>query len=202
MKSQDEFSELKAAALAATQGKWEMGAMPVVGPFGAASHIMSLVINTKGDSNLVHAVAAGVLCTAVTGTGPNSEANARYIATASPAVALSLLANLEETRKENVYFCNLNAQKNERIAELEAAQNEIGAKAVEHIANVISEAMNELSIIDRMLYARNIRIIQAAAAVIRCEASRMRNRKASSYSVNTEDVNIGWLQKASQGDAE
>lgn len=178
MKTKDEFSELKAAALAATQGKWEMGTMPVVGPFGAASHIMSLVINTKGDSNLVHAVAAGVLCTAVTGTGPNSEANARYIATASPAVVLSLLANLE------------------------AAQNEIGAKAVERIANVISEAMNELSIIDRMLYARNIRIIQAAAAVIRREASRMRNRKASSYSVNTEDVNIGWLQKASQGDAE
>lgn len=90
----------------------------------------------------------------------------------------------------------------QRIAELEAEQNEIGAKAVERIANVISEAMNELSIIDRMLYARNIRIIQAAAAVIRREASRMRNRKASSYSVNTEDVNIGWLQKASQGDAE
>lgn len=202
MKTQDEFSELKAAALAATQGKWEMSAMPVVGLFGAASHIMSLVINTKGNSNLVHAVAAGDLCTAVTGTGPNSEANARYIATASPAVVLSLLANLEETRKENVYFCNLNAQKNECIAELEAAQNEIGAKAVEYIANVISEAMNELSIIDRMLYARNIRIIQAAAAVIRREASRMRNRKASSYSVNTEDVNIGWLQKASQGDAE
>nr|WP_314592184.1 hypothetical protein [uncultured Serratia sp.] len=90
----------------------------------------------------------------------------------------------------------------QRIAELEAEQNEIGAKAVERIANVISEAMNELSIIDRILYARNIRIIQAAAAVIRREASRMRNRKASSYSENTEDVNIGWLQKASQGDAE
>ncbi|MFS7242302.1 ead/Ea22-like family protein [Serratia proteamaculans] len=122
MKLQDEFSELKAAALAATQGKWEMGTMPVTGQLGAASHIMSLVIYTKGDSNLVHAVTAGVRCTAVTGTGPNSEHNARYIAAASPTVVLSLLAELEKAQQENIYFCNLNAQKNERIAELERAR--------------------------------------------------------------------------------
>ncbi|MBI6182415.1 hypothetical protein JEQ07_18730 [Serratia proteamaculans] len=34
----------------------------------------------------------------------------------------ALLAALEEERKENVYFCNLNAQKNECIAELERAR--------------------------------------------------------------------------------
>lgn len=108
----------------------------------------------------------------------------------------------EKAERESTYFCNLNAQKNERIAELEAAQNEIGAKAIERLANEISEGMNELGMIDRMLYAHNIRIIRATAAVIRREAERVRNRKTPSCSANTEDVNIGWLQRASQGDAE
>ncbi|WP_269934808.1 ead/Ea22-like family protein [Serratia liquefaciens] len=199
MKLQDEFSELKAAALAATQGKWEMGAMPVTGQFGATSYIMSLVINTKGDSNLVHAVAAGVRCTAVTGTGPNSEHNARYIAAASPAVVLSLLAELEKTQKESVYFCNLNAQKNERIGEMEAAQSEASAKTLDRIADKMSKAMDELRVFDRILYANNIQVMRNVASIIRREAERMRDSKVPGDSVNTQDVNIGWLQRATPG---
>lgn len=38
----------------------------------------------------------------------------------SQECVFAMLAALEEARKESTYFCNLNAQKNERIAELEA----------------------------------------------------------------------------------
>lgn len=38
------------------------------------------------------------------------------------SIIIDLLAALEEAQKANVYFCNLNARKNERIAELERAR--------------------------------------------------------------------------------
>lgn len=38
------------------------------------------------------------------------------------SIIIDLLAALEEAQKESVYFCNLNARKNERIAELERAR--------------------------------------------------------------------------------
>lgn len=108
----------------------------------------------------------------------------------------------EKAESESTYFCNLNAQKNERIAELEAAQNEIGAKAIERIADEITKAMDELGMIDRVLYARSIQFMRNVASIIRREAKRMRDSKAPGDSVNTQDVNIGWLQRATPGDPE
>jgi hypothetical protein len=110
-----------------------------------------------------------------------------------------LLEELEAAQKESVYFCNLNAQKNERIGELEAAQNEISAKTLDHIADKMSKAMNELRVFDRMLYANNIQVMRNVASIIRREAERMRDSKVPGDSVNTQDVNIGWLQRATPG---
>lgn len=95
-----------------------------------------------------------------------------------------LLEELEAAQKEVVYFCNLNAQKNECIAKLEAAQNEIGAKAVERMADEMSRAMNELSLFDRMLCAHSIQVMQKTALILRREADRMRNGKASGVCSN------------------
>ena len=110
----DKFSELKAAALAATPGPWNR-----------------TLTRFNGITNSTHSMASfsseGVLANA------NEKRDAIFIAAANPAVVLDLLAELEASRKQNQELaqqCGRSgvratiaerklAAKDKRIAELE-----------------------------------------------------------------------------------
>ncbi|HCG1391861.1 TPA: ead/Ea22-like family protein [Pseudomonas aeruginosa] len=90
----DKFSELKAAAMAATQGPWEWFTS------NSMARLSSIPSGKDGDVLSAFRASDGVPCVSV------SQHDMAFIATANPAAILALLAELEA--------------KDERIAELEA----------------------------------------------------------------------------------
>lgn len=83
----DKFSELKAAAMAATPGQWaaELTEVWVVSD-GTADFMLT---NIFGDNEL---------------SAEQDRANAAFIAAANPPAVLELLAELEEVKAENMLF--------------------------------------------------------------------------------------------------
>ena len=96
----DKFSELKAAAMAATPGPWKR-----------------TITRFNGITNSTHSMASfsteGVLANA------NEKRDAIFIAAANPAAVLALLAELEDERSSREQWQQNCTRAEERIAELE-----------------------------------------------------------------------------------
>lgn len=128
----DKFSELKAAAMAATPGPWILD-----DDSWSEGDNANVSTEERYDGRIVSIAQ-------IEGGGSESgfdepfsteqQANARYITAANPAVVLALLAELEA--------------KDKRIAELEAEEEVWGSAALKHLARA-EEAEKRLPILEQ-----------------------------------------------------
>lgn len=122
-----DLTHARKVAEAATQGEWTVYPHPIGGgAFAAMEELRYQVENTDPIGANLYLLNADGKCPAITGCGPNSEANATFIATFDPPTILSLIAQLEAAtlaleeadRKNDA----LNAEWNDALAQLEAAR--------------------------------------------------------------------------------
>lgn len=90
---------LREAAQNATGGDWLVYEKPVMSYMDAIHCLAKILQGTEGEQKSLYMINANGLCPALTGTGPNSANNARYLSLASPAAVLALLDELEAAEK-------------------------------------------------------------------------------------------------------
>jgi len=92
------LTDLKTKAEAATQGEWGVYAQPIADRQQAIDELAAQVSDTEQLADALYLLNADGKCPATTGCGPTSQANAAYIAAASPAAMLPLINALIEWR--------------------------------------------------------------------------------------------------------
>lgn len=96
-----EIQEIKNALKGATPGPWEVYSEKVADKAAAIAESAYQVEHTDPFVGEIFMLNAGGKCPALTGCGPCSEANARYIAAVNPATISELLSTLESLQREN-----------------------------------------------------------------------------------------------------
>jgi hypothetical protein len=94
--TQKQLGELVAVARAATQGQWLWGPTPTKTVNAAVRWVAKMIRASTGPT--IWEVYAGTpdapRATAITGNGPDSEANAAYIVSAQPQTLLNLIEDV------------------------------------------------------------------------------------------------------------
>jgi hypothetical protein len=105
MITEDDLESIERAANAASQSRWHTGITPAE---REAARQWMIDCFDQGESDRGHMVVIqdgdkplddSALCVAFTGNGPTSEANAQFIATASPSNVLLLVEEIRRLRR-------------------------------------------------------------------------------------------------------
>lgn len=92
---------IKKALEGVTPGPWEVYSEKVADKAAAIAESAYQVEHTEPFVGEIFMLNAGGKCPALTGCGPCSEANARYIAAVNPAAISELLSTLESLQRES-----------------------------------------------------------------------------------------------------
>lgn len=95
------IEEIKKALEGVTPGPWNVYSEKVAEKAEAIAELAYQVEHTEPFVGEIFMLNAGGKCPALTGCGPCSEANARYIAAVNPATISELLFTLESLQREN-----------------------------------------------------------------------------------------------------
>ena len=95
------LEEIKKALEGVTPGPWNVYSEKVAEKAEAIAELAYQVEHTEPFVGEIFMLNAGGKCPALTGCGPCSEANARYIAAVNPATISELLFTLESLQREN-----------------------------------------------------------------------------------------------------
>ncbi|PZP49817.1 MAG: hypothetical protein DI595_12735 [Agrobacterium fabrum] len=93
--------EIKKALEGVTPGPWEVYSEKVADKAAAIAESAYQVEHTEPFAGKIFMLNGGGKCPALTGCGPYSEANARYIAAVNPAVITELIYTVERLQREN-----------------------------------------------------------------------------------------------------
>ncbi|MDH1268790.1 hypothetical protein N5C81_14285 [Rhizobium pusense] len=144
------LEEIKKALEGVTPGPWHVYSEKVADKAAAIAESAYQVEHTEPFVGEIFMLNAGGKCPALTGCGPCSEANARYIAAVNPAAVSELISTLESLQCENE---NLRKDKDHISAEkagiAKNAYNNVDywksqAEAAEAEVKLIREAVGEL----------------------------------------------------------
>lgn len=95
------LEEIKKALEGVTPGPWHVYSEKVADKAAAIAESAYQVEHTEPFVGEIFMLNAGGKCPALTGCGPCSEANARYIAAVNPAAVSELISTLESLQREN-----------------------------------------------------------------------------------------------------